>query len=65
LLGGEGPGLPDDVVTSCNDRVTIPMAPGVESLNVAVAGGILIYAARPQRSVIGDARRGISDSARA
>jgi TrmH family RNA methyltransferase len=49
LLGGEGPGLSDDVVARCDDRVTIPMAPHVESLNVAVAGGVLIYAARRQR----------------
>jgi TrmH family RNA methyltransferase len=49
LLGGEGQGLPDDVAAQCDDRVTIPMAAGVESLNVAVAGGILIYAARRQR----------------
>jgi tRNA G18 (ribose-2'-O)-methylase SpoU len=30
--------------------VTIPMQPPVESLNVAVAGAILVYAARQQRS---------------
>ena len=50
LLGGEGPGLSDDVVARCSAKVTIPMAPTVESLNVAVAGGILIYAARRQRA---------------
>ena len=49
LLGGEGPGLSDDVIARCDDRVTIPMALHVESLNVAVAGGILIYAARRPR----------------
>ena len=49
LVGGEGPGLSDDVVARCSARVTIPMATTVESLNVAVAGGILIYAARRQR----------------
>jgi TrmH family RNA methyltransferase len=50
VLGGEGPGLPDDLVARCDERVTIPMAAHVESLNVAVAGGILIYAARRQRT---------------
>ena len=50
FLGGEGPGLGANVVSQCDDHVTIPMAPHVESLNVAVAGGILIYAARRQRS---------------
>jgi RNA methyltransferase, TrmH family len=49
LLGGEGPGLSDEVVARADARVTIPMAATVESLNVAVAGGILVYAARRQR----------------
>jgi RNA methyltransferase, TrmH family len=49
LVGGEGPGLSDEVVARCRARVTIPMASTVESLNVAVAAGILIYAARRQR----------------
>ena len=49
LLGGEGPGLGPDVIASSDERVTIPMASPVESLNVAVAGGILVYAARQQR----------------
>jgi TrmH family RNA methyltransferase len=47
-LGGEGPGLDPDFARECDARVTIPMAPPVESLNVAVAGGILIYAAGRQ-----------------
>ena len=49
LVGGEGPGLTDDVIARCHSRVTIPMAPEVESLNVAAAGAILMYAARRQR----------------
>jgi 23S rRNA (guanosine2251-2'-O)-methyltransferase len=49
VVGGEGPGLGDDVMAQCSARATIPMASTVESLNVAVAGGILIYAARRQR----------------
>jgi TrmH family RNA methyltransferase len=49
LLGGEGPGLGDEIVARADQRVTIPMADVVESLNVAVAGGILVYAARRQR----------------
>lgn len=49
VLGGEGPGLSDEVVAQCRERVTIPMAPRVESLNVAVAGAILVYAARRGR----------------
>jgi TrmH family RNA methyltransferase len=49
LLGGEGPGLTPEVIASSDERVTIPMASPVESLNVAVAGGILVYAGRQQR----------------
>ena len=50
ILGGEGPGLPTGLLTGCDDLVTIPMATPVESLNVAVAGAILLYVARRQRS---------------
>ena len=49
LLGGEGPGLNDEIIAQSDIRVTVPMAVSVESLNVAVAAGILIYAARRQR----------------
>ena len=49
LVGGEGPGLSDEIVARANALVTIPMATTVESLNVAVAGALLVYAARRQR----------------
>lgn len=49
LVGGEGPGLSDTVLAAADDLVTIPMAAPVESLNVAVAAAILVYAARRQR----------------
>jgi TrmH family RNA methyltransferase len=49
LLGGEGPGLDPRVVAECDQRVSVPMAPPVESLNVAAAGAILVYAARRAR----------------
>lgn len=50
LLGGEGPGLGERALARSHQRVTIPMAAPVESLNVAVAAGILVYAARRQRA---------------
>jgi RNA methyltransferase, TrmH family len=50
FVGGEGPGLDPEVIRRCSARVSIPMAPAVESLNVAVAGAILVYAARQQRA---------------
>jgi TrmH family RNA methyltransferase len=49
LLGGEAAGLSDEILQRSAARVTIPMASTVESLNIAVAAGILVYAARRQR----------------
>jgi TrmH family RNA methyltransferase len=53
IVGGEGAGLTDDVTSNCDALVSIPMAARVESLNVAAAGAILIYAARRARGVGG------------
>jgi TrmH family RNA methyltransferase len=49
VLGAEREGLPDDVVAACDERATIPRAPGAESLNVAVAGAIALYEHRRRR----------------
>ena len=49
VVGGEGPGLSEDLLQAADDLVTIPMAAPVESLNVAVAAAIVVYAARRQR----------------
>ena len=49
VLGAERDGLPDDVVARCDARVTIPLEPGSESLNVAAAGAIALYEARRER----------------
>lgn len=49
LLGNEGAGLSRDLVQLADACVRIPMAAGVESLNVAIAGSILLYEARRQR----------------
>jgi len=43
LLGNEGYGLPTEVLALTDIQVCIPMAAGSDSLNVAVAGGILMY----------------------
>lgn len=43
LVGPEAHGLPDTVVDLCDHRVTIPMAGGAESLNVAAAAAICLY----------------------
>ena len=43
LIGEEASGLPDRVVSTCDAQVTIPMPGGSESLNAAIAAGILVY----------------------
>lgn len=44
VLGAEGPGLTDAVLARADERVRIPMAPGVDSLNVATAGAVALAA---------------------
>jgi TrmH family RNA methyltransferase len=39
-LGAEREGLPETVLEACEARVTIPLRPGAESLNVAAAAAI-------------------------
>ena len=46
MLGAEREGLPDDVVARCDEVATIPIPGDVESLNVAAAAAIALYAAR-------------------
>ena len=43
VFGGEGSGLSDETIRRADLRVTIPMAPGTESLNVAAAAAICLY----------------------
>lgn len=50
VLGAEGEGMRKLTGERCDYRVRIPMAPGVESLNVSVAAGICLFEAVRQRS---------------
>jgi len=43
VVGGEGEGLRQLVRRTCDFEATLPMAPGVESLNVSVATAIALY----------------------
>ena len=43
LFGNEPEGLDNKWVSLCDQQVTIPMAGGVDSLNLAVAAGIMMH----------------------
>ena len=45
-LGNEGEGLAAEVLRGCDSRVSIPLSSGVESLNIAVAAGIVLAGVR-------------------
>jgi len=47
VVGNEGAGITDAVRGLASRSVALPMSSGVESLNVAVAAGIALYALRP------------------
>ncbi len=47
VFGNEPDGLSDAWVELCDWRVTIPMRPGVDSLNLAVAAGIILHRITP------------------
>ncbi len=48
LVGTEGDGLHGELASLADDTVSVPMAPSVDSLNVAVAAAVLLYEARRQ-----------------
>ncbi|MBN1278475.1 MAG: 23S rRNA (guanosine(2251)-2'-O)-methyltransferase RlmB [Chlorobium sp.] len=49
VLGAEGSGLSPEAMKHCDSAVRIPIAGCVESLNVSVTAGILLYEAMRQR----------------
>jgi len=49
VLGAEGKGVRPLVRRTCDAAVSIPLVGEVESLNVSVAAGVLLYEARRQR----------------
>lgn len=50
LVGNEGAGLSADLIAAADLRITIPLAAGTESLNVAAATAICLFEARRQRT---------------
>lgn len=51
LVGNEGNGLKEETIAQCEHCVKIPMCGQLESLNAAVAAGILMYEGFRQRRV--------------
>jgi TrmH family RNA methyltransferase len=53
LLGNEGAGLSQSLTELATLQVKIPLAEGVESLNVAIAAALILYEAKRQRERAG------------
>jgi 23S rRNA (guanosine2251-2'-O)-methyltransferase len=52
VMGSEDEGVSAENLRICDDMVRIPMLGTIDSLNVSVAAGVLIYEAVRQRGVI-------------
>ena len=55
LLGAEGAGLREATLAAADHRVRIPLAPGVDSLNVATAAAVALHALRDRGQAVDDA----------
>jgi TrmH family RNA methyltransferase len=49
VLGNEGSGLPPELASDLDEKVTIPVDPPAESLNVGMAATVLAFEAARQR----------------
>lgn len=49
IIGGEADGVGDEALSRADEIISIPMAHAVESLNAAVAGGVIMFEALRQR----------------
>ena len=52
VMGAEDEGVSPEILRLCDNMVKIPMLGTIDSLNVSVAAGVLIYEAVRQRGVI-------------
>lgn len=50
VFGSEGHGISPEVLAACGEAVAVPMADGVDSLNVGAAAAVFLYEASRQRS---------------
>ena len=49
IVGNEGAGVPQEILSLADELITIPHSPRVESLNAGIAASILLYEAARQR----------------
>ena len=49
LLGNEGAGLSPEAIELADQRISIPLSGGIESLNVAICAALILYEAQRQR----------------
>jgi TrmH family RNA methyltransferase len=52
VIGNEGAGIPDEILSYCSSIIHIPCPGPVESLNAGVAAGIVLYEASRQQASI-------------
>jgi tRNA G18 (ribose-2'-O)-methylase SpoU len=53
VFGSEGNGISPPVLAACDEAVAVPMADGVDSLNVSAAAAVFLYEASRQRTQMG------------
>jgi RNA methyltransferase, TrmH family len=58
VVGNEGAGMPQEILSLADELVTIPHSPRVESLNAGIAASILLYEAARQRKTLTADQRG-------
>lgn len=52
IMGNEEEGISPEYLKRCTHRAKIPMSGSIESLNVSVSAGIVIYEAARQRLTV-------------
>ena len=50
VLGNEGEGIRKNILKLCDEMFKIPIPGNVESLNVSVAAGVILYEAMRQKT---------------
>jgi tRNA G18 (ribose-2'-O)-methylase SpoU len=63
VVGEERKGLTKGIMDVCDERVRLPMAGRADSLNVAVAAGVMVYEMVRRRGLAGCGRGGCASGA--